>query len=70
MAYQSTRTLKSIYSDVAASYDKLSDFKYDPISRLAVQHLELQPRDKLVDIGAGTGAQSHLIWKKAGWLLK
>ena len=56
------------YNDVAANiYDDLWGFTYDYIAELAVKHLHLKPGDRLVDIGGGTGAISHLISKKAGF---
>ena len=54
------------YSDVANRYDELYGFTNDYMAEFAVKHLRLKPDDLLVDIGAGTGAISHLIWMKAG----
>ena len=54
------------YADVANRYDELYSFANDYIAEFAVEHLQLKPDDLLVDSGAGTGAISHLIWKKAG----
>ena len=55
------------YDDLTANiYDNLWAFTYDYIAEFAVKHLQLKPDDLLADIGGGTGAISHLIWKKAG----
>lgn len=55
------------YDDEAANiYDDLWGFTYDYIAEFAIKHLQLKPNDHLADIGGGTGAISHLIWKKAG----
>ena len=54
------------FKDVANRYDELYGFVYEELSQLTVKHLQLQPDDLLADVGAGTGAISHLIWKKAG----
>ena len=64
MADQSN--VSSHFKGVAANYDELYAFSYDSFSQLTAEHLQLQPHDMLVDIGAGTGAISHLVWKKAG----
>jgi len=54
------------FKEVANRYDELYGFVYEELSQLTVKHLQLKPNDLLADIGAGTGAISHLIWKKAG----
>ena len=55
------------YDNLTANiYDDLWGFTYDYIAEFAVKHLQLKPDDLLADIGGGTGAISHLIWKKAG----
>jgi ubiquinone/menaquinone biosynthesis C-methylase UbiE len=54
------------FTDVASHYDDLYEFTYDYMTEFAIKHLQLKPDDILADIGAGTGAISSLIWKKAG----
>ena len=54
------------FNDIANHYDELYGFAYDYVPELAIKHLQLNPDDLLVDIGAGTGAISSLIWEKAG----
>ena len=54
------------FTDIASRYDDLYGFAYDYLPEFAIKHLELKPDDVLADIGAGTGAISSLIWKKAG----
>ena len=54
------------YSDIAGHYDDMYGFTNDYTAEFVVKHLQLKPDDRLVDIGAGTGQISSLIWKKAG----
>ncbi len=53
-------------SDIASRYDELHEFEYDKVSDITAKHLQLVPTDLLVDVGAGTGGITHLLWKKAG----
>ncbi len=59
-------TVASHYSNVASRYDELYGFVYDKLSDATLKHLQLTPTDLLVDVGAGTGGITHLLWKKAG----
>ena len=54
------------FTNVASRYDDLYGFAYDYIPDFAIKHLQLKADDILADIGAGTGAISSLMWKKAG----
>ena len=54
------------FTSVAPRYDELWGFTYEPIAEFIVQYLQLEPDDHLADVGGGTGAVSHLVWKKAG----
>ena len=55
------------YDDLNANiYDDLWGFTFEYVAEFAVKHLQLKPDDLLADIGGGTGAISHLIWKKSG----
>ncbi len=56
------------FTDVASHYDDLYGFAYDYLPEFAIKHLQLKPDDVLADIGAGTGAISSLMRKKAGIL--
>ena len=58
------------FTDVATHYDDLYGFIHDYELEFAIKHLQLKPDDILADIGAGTGALSSLIWKKAGKEIK
>ena len=53
------------YADVANRYDDLFRFTYDYIADFTIRRLKLQPDDRLVDIVAGTGAITSLIWTKS-----
>ena len=54
------------YTSVAPRYDDMYRFMYETFAELIVQHLQLEPGDHLADVGGGTGAVSHLMWKKVG----
>ena len=54
------------YSGIAHHYDELYDFATEYIAEFAVKHLQLESGDRLVDIGAGTGQVSSIVWEKAG----
>ena len=54
------------FSRVAARYDELCRFAYEPKVKLAMKYLQLEPDDLLADVGGGTGEISHLVWKTAG----
>ena len=66
MGEQGEGAVSKHYTDVANRYDELYGFTNDYIAEFAVKHLLLDPDDLLTDIGAGTGAISSLVWKKAG----
>ena len=58
------------FTDVATHYDDFCGFTCDYQLEFVIKHLQLKPDDILADIGAGTGALSSLIWKKAGKEIK
>ncbi|XP_031566458.1 uncharacterized protein LOC116301525 [Actinia tenebrosa] len=59
--------MDSHYIDISSKYNYL----YEPIHQqfrapLIIKRLQLTPDDLLLDIGAATGQQAHLIWKQVG----
>ncbi len=58
--------IASHYMAIASRYDELDGYQYEKVAEMTVKHLQLQPTDLLVDVGAGTGGITHLLWKKAG----
>ena len=54
------------YTRIAEHFDDLYNFMYGPLAELAIQHLQIKPTDKVLDIGAGTGGVAQELWMKAG----
>ena len=54
------------FTSIATRYNELYRFMFEPMADLVVKYLPLDPDDHLADVGGGTGAISHLVWKKAG----
>ena len=55
----------------ADHYDRLSqcyDQFYDneTVATLAIKYLDLQPEDRLADVGGGTGGVAEIIHKRVG----
>ena len=61
----------SVVNNYAEHYDHLSQF-YDRFydnenaASVAIKYLDLQPEDKLADVGGGTGGVAEIIHKKVG----
>ncbi len=53
--------IASHYRDIASRYDELDGYQYEKVAEMTVKHLQLQPTDLLVDVGAGTGGITHLL---------
>ena len=61
----------SVVNEHAEHYDHLSQF-YDRFydnetaASVAIKYLDLQPEDRLADVGGGTGGVAELIYKRVG----
>ena len=49
------------YNAIAKKYDDLFGFWYGPLATLLIPLLELNPDDKIADIGGGTGEMAERI---------
>lgn len=64
--------IKQIYNDLAAHYDRslwlfsLLGFRIKTYRREAIEQLNLQPGDTVVDLGCGTGLNFGLLQEKVG----
>ena len=54
------------YKQVAQFYDSFFERQYDDLAEMSIREFTLKSSDRLVDLGAGTGGVTHIIWKKAG----
>lgn len=54
------------YRKIADNYDKFFSSHYNFQADTAIRLLDLQPNDRLVDVGGGTGGVAKIIWTKAG----
>ena len=54
------------FHKIAAKYDELFGTHYSSIADRTIRLLDLQPDDKLVDVGGATGGVAEIIWKRAG----
>ena len=52
------------YQQLAAKYDGDYENHYNTLVRVIVDALKLTPEDKVLDVGAGTGAIASKIWKQ------
>ena len=68
MPNEKTTLVQRIFSDVAKNYDIMNDFMSFGAHRLwkseLINFLNIQPEDKIIDIGSGTGDIINLILKK------
>ena len=63
---QSVPLLTDHYSNIADNYDKFFASHYGFVADATIRLLGLQPDDKLVDVGGGTGGVARAIWTRAG----
>ena len=54
------------FHKIAGKYDELFGMNYSRIADVAIRLLDLQPHDRLVDVGGGTGGVAKFMWTKAG----
>ena len=52
------------YDRVSQSYDQF--FDNEAAATEVIKYLDLQPEDKLADVGGGTGAMAEILHKKVG----
>ena len=52
------------YDQLAKYYDQFHDG--DAVTMLAIEYLDLQPDDRVADIGGGTGSIAEVMHKKVG----
>ncbi|XP_031571527.1 uncharacterized protein LOC116305700 [Actinia tenebrosa] len=58
--------MDSHYIAISNKYDYLYEPLHHARAPLIINNLKLKPDDLMLDIGAATGQQAHLIWKQAG----
>ncbi|XP_031573717.1 uncharacterized protein LOC116307569 [Actinia tenebrosa] len=58
--------MESHYTDISINYDYLYEPFYKANVPIIIDKLQLIPDDLLLDIGAATGQQAHLVWKQVG----
>ena len=67
-SYQKTLLVQEVFSDVAKNYDAMNDFMSFGAHRLwkleLIDFLNIQKKDKIIDVGSGTGDLINLILKK------
>ena len=65
---EKTLLVQRVFSDVAINYDSMNDFMSLGAHRLwkaeLIEFLNIQKRDKIIDVGSGTGDLINLILKK------
>ena len=54
------------FHKIAGKYDELFGAHYSRLADTAIRLLDLQPGDRLVDVGGGTGGVAEIIWTRAG----
>ena len=65
---EKTLLVQEVFSKVAKNYDKMNDFMSFGAHRLwkseLIEFLNVQKKDKIIDVGSGTGDLINLILKK------
>ena len=65
---EKTSLVQRVFSDVAKNYDIMNDFMSLGAHRLwkleLIDYLNIQKKDKIIDVGSGTGDLINLILKK------
>ena len=65
---EKTLLVQEVFSNVAKNYDKMNDFMSLGAHRLwkseLIEFLNVQKKDKIIDVGSGTGDLINLILKK------
>ena len=59
-------TIMACFTSIATRYNDLYGFMFEPFAELILQYVQFGADDHLADVGGGTGAVSHLVWKTAG----
>ena len=52
------------YDQLAHCYDEFND--NEPAATLAIKYLDLQPEDRVADVGGGTGSIAEVMYKRVG----
>ena len=55
------------YDNLEENYDKFYQPFHSGILEKCLEHLKLEPDDRLVDVGGGTGALAETMSKRAGY---
>ena len=65
---EKTNLVQEVFSKVASKYDVMNDVMSFGTHRLwkkeLVDYMNIQPSDKIIDVGSGTGDLINLIFKK------
>ena len=59
--------LSDHYDNLEENYDEFYQPFHSGVLEKSLEHLKLQPDDRLVDVGGGTGALAETMSKRAGY---